>query len=51
MIANLCLAWLRCSYVPARSTCSLKIEFSFLNGNLMVPGGPSAYVLVTISVN
>jgi hypothetical protein len=25
---------------------SLKIEFRFLNGNLMVPGGPSAYLLV-----
>jgi hypothetical protein len=24
----------------------LKIEFRFLNGNLMVPGGPSAYLLV-----
>jgi hypothetical protein len=27
-------------------TCSLKIEFRFLNGNLIVPGGPSAYLLV-----
>jgi hypothetical protein len=24
-------------------TCSLKIEFRFLNGYLIVPGGPSAY--------
>jgi len=27
-------------------TCSLKIEFRFLNGYLIVPGGPSAYLLV-----
>ena len=47
IIANLCLAWLRCSTsVAARWTCSLKIEFSFLNCNLMVPGGSSAYLLV-----
>ena len=30
----------------ARWPCSLKIEFSFLNCNLMVPGGSSAYLLV-----
>ena len=32
--------------LAARPTCSLKIEFRFLNGNLIVPGGPSAYLLV-----
>jgi hypothetical protein len=47
IIAN--LASRGCGSPPSlatRPTCSLKIEFRFLNGNLMVPGGPSAYMLV-----
>jgi hypothetical protein len=32
--------------LDTRPTCLLKIEFRFLNGNLMVPGGRSAYLLV-----
>jgi hypothetical protein len=47
IIAN--LASRGCGSPPSlatRPTCSLKIEFRFLNGNLMVPGGPSAYLLV-----